>query len=76
MATLLFSINPGDTLEQVTIASGPAVTTKFIELNIDLGADITDSNAPVSPRAIKRGEVVVALNKLLQAVEKNTTLPQ
>ena len=41
-----------------------------------LGNDITDGNAPVSPRAIKRGEIVEALYKLIQLVEKDTTYPQ
>lgn len=36
MATRLYSLNPGDVLENVTEAAGPATTTKAIELNVDL----------------------------------------
>jgi len=75
MATWRMSINPGDTLEQVTAATGAATVTKFIELTVDLANNITDGNA-VSPRAIKRGEIVEALIKLIQWVEKDTTFAQ
>jgi methyl coenzyme M reductase subunit C-like uncharacterized protein (methanogenesis marker protein 7) len=60
----------------VTIATGSAVTTKNIELTVDLGADVYDGNATVSPRAVKKGEVLEALNKLEQAVLKNLTIPE
>lgn len=73
MSTVLFSINPGDTLENVTIASGPAITTKNIELNVDLGNDVTDNNAASTPRPIKKSEVIEALNKIMQAVYKDVT---
>lgn len=73
MATVLFSINPGDALESITIASGPAITTKNIELNVDLGNDVTDGSAAVSPRPIKKSEVIEALNKLQQAVLRDVT---
>lgn len=69
------SINPGDTLENVTAATGAATVTKFIELTVDLANDVTDGNA-VSPRAIKRGEIVEALIKLIQWVEKDNTFAQ
>lgn len=76
MATVLYSINPGDTLEDVTVTTpGPAVTAKFIELNVDLGAsDITDANAPGGVRAIKRGEVDTALIILRQQIFKDLNL--
>lgn len=73
MATVLFSINPGNALEDITIATGPAITTKNIELNVDLGADVIDGAAATSPRAIKKSEVIEALNKIMQAVYKDTT---
>jgi hypothetical protein len=73
MATVLFSINPGDTLEQITIASGAGITTKNIELQVDLGNDITDNNAAATPRPIKKSEVIEALNKIRQAVYKDVT---
>ena len=73
MATVLFSINPGDALENITIATGPAITTKNIELNVDLGADVVDANSTTNPRPIKKSEVIEALNKLMQAVYKDVT---
>ncbi len=45
MATRLYSLNPGDTLENLTEAAGPATTTKAIELNVDLSALSTDFGA-------------------------------
>lgn len=76
MATWRYSTNPGDTLENVTAATGAATVTKFIELTVDLGNDITDGNAAVTPRAIKRGEIVDALLRFIQLVEKDTTFSQ
>lgn len=73
MATVLFSINPGDALESITIATGPAITTKNIELNVDLGADVVDGNSTTNPRPIKKSEVIEALDKIMQAVYKDTT---
>lgn len=67
------SINPGDTLENITAATGAATVTKFIELTVDLANDITDGNSAVTPRPIKRGEIVEALVKLTQWVERDTT---
>jgi hypothetical protein len=76
MATWRMSINPGDTLENITAAAGAAIVTKNIELTVDLGNDITDGAAAVTPRPIKRGEIVEALVKLMQWVEKDTTFLQ
>ena len=70
MATYLISINPGDTLEQITLGTGPGITSKFIELQVDLGNNVTDGNA-ASPRQIKRGEIHEALNKIVQQVIKD-----
>ena len=71
--TALFSINPGDSLEDITIAAGPAITTKFIELNVDLGNDVIDSTADAGSRPVKKSEVIEAMNKIMQAVLKDTT---
>jgi hypothetical protein len=59
----------------VVIAVGAATVTKSIELTIDQAALITDSSSPTNPRAIKRGEVVIALEMLIAALQRdNTTL--
>jgi hypothetical protein len=73
VSTVLFSINPGDTYENITIASGPAITTKNIELNVDLGNDVTDGNSSTNPRPIKKSEVIEALEKIMQAVLHDVT---
>lgn len=75
MSTYLISMNPSDTLEQITITNpGPATTAKMIELNIDLGALINDGAAPVSPRTIKRGEIHTAMTTLLQQIINDPNL--
>lgn len=76
MATWRLSINPGDTLEQVTAATGAAIVSKNIELTVDLGTDVTDAASATNPRGIKRGEVLEALDKLKQWVLKDATFPQ
>jgi hypothetical protein len=76
MATVLYSINPGLSVEQVTIATGPGCTTNYIELQVDLGNDITDPNGVSNPRPIKKGEVVEAIIKLYEAVIKDTSIPE
>jgi hypothetical protein len=75
MATVRFSINPQDPIESIVIATGAATVTKSIELTVDQAALITDSNSATNPRAIKREEVVIALQQLIAAMQRdNTTL--
>jgi hypothetical protein len=75
MATVRFSINPQDPIESIVIAAGSATVTKSIELTVDQAALITDSNSATNPRAIKREEVVIALQQLIAAMQRdNTTL--
>ena len=73
MATVRFSINPQDPIEAVVIAVGAATATKSIELTVDQAALVTDSLNPTNPRAIKRGEVVVALQNLIARLQKDDT---
>lgn len=75
MATVRFSINPQDPIESVVIAVGAATVTKSIELTVDQAALVTDATVTSGTRAIKRGEVVVALQNLIAALQRdNTTL--
>lgn len=75
MATVRFSINPQDPIESVVIAVGAATVTKSIELTVDQAALVTDASSTANPRAIKRGEVVVALQNLIAVLQRdNTTL--
>jgi hypothetical protein len=71
MATVRFSINPEDPIELVTIAAGAAIVTKKIELTVEQAAVITDSSNPTSPRAIKRSEVIIALDMLRAAIMRD-----
>lgn len=71
MATVRFSINPEDPIELVVIAAGAAVVTKKIELTIEQAAVITDSSNPTTPRAIKRSEVIIALDNLRAAIMRD-----
>jgi hypothetical protein len=76
MATVRFSINPEDPIESVVISAGAAVAVKAIELTVDQSTTtITDAGSPTGTRAIKRGEVVIALQNLIAALQRdNTTL--
>jgi hypothetical protein len=71
MATVRFSLNPEDPIESVIQAVGAATVTKRIELTVDQTANITDASAPGGLRAIRRGEVVIALQNLLGALERD-----
>lgn len=71
MATVRFSINPEDPIELVVIAAGAAIVTKKIELTIEQAAVITDSSNPTTPRAIKRSEVIIALDNLRAAIMRD-----
>lgn len=73
MATVRFSINPQDTIESVVIAVGAATVTKSIELTVDQAALVTDPNSNPNPRAIKRQEVVIALQNLIARLQKDDT---
>jgi hypothetical protein len=76
MSTWRLSIGPSETLENVIAATGAATASKPIELTVDLAATVTDSNSPVSPRPVKRGEVLVALEILKQQVLRDNTFFQ
>ena len=73
MATVRFSINPQDPIESVVVAVGAATATKSIELTVDQAALVTDASSTTNPRAIKRGEVVVALQNLIAFLQRDTT---
>lgn len=73
MATVRFSINPQDPIEAVVIAVGAATVTKSIELTVDQAALVTDASSTPNPRAIKRGEVILALQNLLARLQKDDT---
>lgn len=72
MATRRFSINPGDTQEQIVDAVGAATVTKSIELTIDQATTIVTDKG--STRAIKKGEVDTALILLREYIYKSLNL--
>lgn len=73
MATVRFSINPEDPIESVVVAAGAAVVTKKIELTVEQAAVVTDAAGVTNPRAIKREEVIMALENLLGYLQRDTT---
>jgi hypothetical protein len=73
MATVRFSINPQDPIESVVIAVGAATATKSIELTVDQAALVTDASSTTNPRAIKRFEVIIALQNLIARLQKDDT---
>ena len=74
MATRRYSINPGDSVDTITIATGSAVATKTIELTVELAT--TAVNDAGSTRALKKGEIYEALEKLQEAIIRDTTIQQ
>ena len=76
MATRLYSVNPEDSEFQITEAVGSAIVTKNIELTVNLSATlITDSNSPTGTRAITKNEVLLALQKMENYIEKGSWPP-
>jgi hypothetical protein len=67
MATIRLSISPGQTLEQVTEATGLATVTGLVELTYDQGASaVTDAAAPGGVRAQKVAEIQQCIRTLEQ----------
>ena len=60
----------------VVSAAGIPIVMKKIELTIEQAAVITDSNSVSTPRPIKKGELLTAIEVLKQAILKDTTLFQ
>lgn len=73
MATVRFSLNPQDSIEQVVIAVGAATVTKAIELTVDQAALVTDASSTTNPRPIKRAEVIIALQTLIADLQGDDT---
>jgi hypothetical protein len=61
MATRRYKLSPGQTEFQVIEEAGIATVSNVVELTIDLGAAITDGNAPGATRFIKKEEALMAL---------------
>lgn len=72
MATRRFSINVGDTQEQIVDAVGAATVTKSIELTIDQATTVVTDRG--TTRAIKKGEVDTALILLREYIYKSLNL--
>ena len=76
MATRRWSLNPGDSLEDVVVAVGAATVTKHIELTVDLAAYIVDPIGTVDPRPVKKGEVDTALIILREKIYQDLGFTQ
>jgi len=75
MATRLFGMNIGQSLENVTEAIGPATTTNNIEINVDLSAVIVTDPVAGTTRTVSRTEVLLVLNILTQYIERKNWPP-
>jgi len=73
MATRLYSLNPGDVLENMTEAVGPATTTKAIELNVDLSNLIVTDGA--TTRTVTKTEVLIALELFQEYIVRSNWPP-
>lgn len=73
MATRLYSANPGDHLEDVVEAAGSAITTKNVELTVNLATTVVNDNG--STRAIQKEEVLICLNLFEQYIARGNWLP-
>jgi hypothetical protein len=77
MATRLYSIDPGNSDNQVVSAVGSAIVTKNIELTINTSPTlIPDTNTATGTRAITREEVLEALLKFENFILTNNWPPQ
>ena len=74
MATRLFSIPVGGTVEQVVQAVGSATVTDPIELTVDLSTAIVTEGVG-GTRAIKCEEVILALENMAQYILKQNWPP-
>lgn len=83
MATRLYGVNPGVTLDGsvsgtggVTDGVGSATTSHNIELTVDLANTIvTDASTVSGTRTISRNEVLIALNLFYQYIERQSWPP-
>lgn len=73
MAAVSYSIAAGQTLEQITTGTAaPTGGSGTVELRMDQTAGaITDGS---TTRILKKGEIVEALNKLLQYLIRDTNV--
>lgn len=72
MSTYRYSINPEDPVESIVGFAGAPTVTKNIELTINQAALITDASSPTNPRAIKKSEILQAIQRLEQYILKDT----
>jgi len=76
MSAISYSIGADPNLELVT-AGTSAPGAGEVEIRIDTTSNaISDSNAPGSARALKRGEIQALIRVLEQFMLKDTNIPQ
>ncbi len=73
MATRLYGVNVGDTLENVDEEVGSAVEDQNIELTVDLSTSAVTEGA--STRGVLKEEVLIALNLFAQYITRGKWPP-
>lgn len=72
MATRIFAVSPGQTVENVIDTVGPTATSAIVALVIDLSASITGAGGVA--RAPNKSEILQAVNELKQKITKSTNV--
>ena len=73
MATRRYSLDPGQTLEQLTEAVGAATVTNHVELTVDLATNVITEGA--STRQILKSEVIVILKMFMEQIVRSNWPP-
>lgn len=73
MATRLYSMVPGGTLEQVIEAVGAATSATAIEVTVDLSASIVSDQG--ATRSVTKNEVLLALGIAAQYITRSNWTP-
>jgi hypothetical protein len=73
MATRLYSIDPGQRENDIVEAVGSAIVTAHVELTVDLASTVVNDNG--TTRSITKGEVLIALEYLMQYITRSNWTP-
>ena len=73
MATRRYKASPGTKPESVVEEAGAAANSHIVELTVDLDSALVNDNG--TTRAIKKSEVLEALDKIKQTIEKGNWPP-
>lgn len=75
MASIRYSISPGQSLEQVVSAAGLATVSALVEITFDQGASaITDASLAAGARPMKKSEIQQCMRTLEQYLINDQTV--